>query len=114
MFRAGGVAWAQKASLKGDVLGSAAIGVIAAERNDPAHWVEAGRCAQRLALQATALGIQHALMCHPLETRALVPAFAAFLGLGRWAPVAMIRFGHGPEPAVRSLRRPLDHVIQPA
>jgi nitroreductase len=114
MFRAGGVAWAQKASLKSEVVGSAAIGVIAAERNDPARWVEAGRCAQRLALQATALGIQHALMCHPLETRALVPAFAASLGLGGWAPVAMIRFGYGPEPPVRSLRRPLDHVIQPA
>lgn len=35
---------------------SAGLAVFVSERNDPAHWVEVGRCYQRFALHATALG----------------------------------------------------------
>jgi len=37
---------------------SVGIAVFAYERSDKAHWVEAGRCYERFALQATALGIR--------------------------------------------------------
>lgn len=38
------------------VRSSAGIAVFVSEANDKAHWVEAGRCYERFALQATALG----------------------------------------------------------
>jgi len=37
---------------------SAGIAVFVSERNDKEHWVETGRCYERFALQATALGIK--------------------------------------------------------
>jgi hypothetical protein len=41
---------------------SAGIAVFTADVNDKAHWVEAGRCYERFALTATALGIRNAFV----------------------------------------------------
>jgi hypothetical protein len=116
LFDLGTIKFAQKHFWSGQIRSSAGIAVLMAERNDPVHWIEAGRCGQRFALQATALGIQNAFMCYPLETRAVIPQLTAYLGIGRWSPVAMIRFGYGPPPTTtpRSLRRPVEQMIHQA
>lgn len=89
---------------------SAGIAVFVSEANDKAHWVEAGRCYERFALQATALGIRNAFLNQPVEVSTLRPQFATFLGVGTRRPDLVVRFGRGPE-MPRSLRRPLGAVI---
>ena len=75
-----------------------------------AHWVETGRCYERFALQATALGIRHAHLNQPVEVSALRPQFAASLGLNGQRPDLVVRFGRGSE-SPRSLRRPVQAVL---
>ena len=41
---------------------SAGIAVFVSDVSDKAHWMEPGRCHERLALQATALGIRSAFL----------------------------------------------------
>ena len=77
---------------------------------DKAHWVEVGRCYERFALQATALGIRNAFLNQPVEVAALRPPFAAALGLAGLRPDLVVRFGRGPV-LPRSLRRPVDAVL---
>jgi hypothetical protein len=89
---------------------AAGMAVFVSERNDAAHWVEVGRCYERFALQATALGIKNAFLNMPVEVSALRPQFAADLGIGDRRPDLVVRFGYGPE-LPQSLRRPLDQVI---
>jgi hypothetical protein len=72
--------------------------------------VEVGRCYERFALQATALGIRNALVNQPVEVSSVRPQFGAYLGLGVRRPVLVVRFGYGPE-MPRSLHRPLEAVI---
>ena len=81
------------------VRSSAGIAVFFSDVDDPAHWLEVGRCVERFALQATALDIRHAY-----------PQLAALLGIGARRPDIVVRFGRGPRlPA--SLRRPLPAVL---
>ncbi len=89
---------------------SAGIAVFVSETSDKAHWLEAGRCYERFALQATALGIRNAHLNQPVEVSALRPQFASFLGLDGQRPDLIVRFGRGPE-MPRSLRRPLEAVL---
>jgi hypothetical protein len=89
---------------------SAGIAVFVSEQNNKAHWVETGRCYERFALQATALGIKNAFLNQPVEVAALRPQFAAALGIGDRRPDLVVRFGYGTE-TPRSLRRPLDQII---
>ena len=89
---------------------SAGVAVFVSEANDKKHWVEAGRCYERFALQATALGIRNAFLNQPVEVAALRTQFAAFLGVGRQRPDLVVRFGRGPT-MPSSLRRPVDAVI---
>jgi hypothetical protein len=89
---------------------SAGIAIFVSENNDKAHWIEAGRCYQRFALQATALGIRNAMINQPVEVAALRPQLAAYLGIGARRPDLIARFGRGPL-MPRSLRRPVEHVI---
>lgn len=86
------------------------LAVFVSEVDDTSHWVEAGRCYERFALQAAALGIRNAFVNQPVEVAALRPQFASALGLGGRRPDLIVRFGHGPE-MPRSLRRPIDSVI---
>ncbi len=89
---------------------SSGIAVFVSDRNDKAHWMEAGRCYERFALQAAALGIRNAFLNQPVEVGALRPQFASHLGLGPRRPDLVVRFGRGPE-MPRSLRRPVQAVL---
>ena len=75
-----------------------------------AHWVEAGRCYERFALQATALGIRNAVINPPVEVDTLRTQFAAWLGVGPKRPELVVRFGYGPG-MPKSLRRPVEAVL---
>ena len=92
------------------VRSSAGIAIFVSQANDKAHWIEAGRCYERFALQATALGIRNAFLNQPVEVSAIRPQFAGFLGIGDRRPDLVVRFGRGPE-MPRSLRRPVDAVL---
>jgi hypothetical protein len=92
------------------VRSSAGIAVFVSAANDKRHWVEAGRCYERFALQAAALGVRNAMLNQPVEVPSLRPQFAGFLGVGSGRPDLVVRFGRGPK-MPPSLRRPLDAVL---
>ncbi|MEO5737638.1 MAG: Tat pathway signal protein [Variovorax sp.] len=90
---------------------SAGIAVFVSERNDKAHWVEAGRCYERFALQATVLGIRNAFLNQPVEVGAIRPQFTGWLDMGSNArPDLVVRFGRGPAMPL-SMRRPVQAVL---
>lgn len=92
------------------VRSSAGIAIFVSEANTKAHWVEAGRCYERFALQATALGIRNAFLNQPVEFAALRPHFADSLGVPGLRPDLVVRFGRGLD-MPRSLRRPVKDVL---
>lgn len=87
-------------------------GVIAfvSMHDDKRSWIQVGRCCQRFALQATALGLRHAFINQAVEVPAIRAQFAEYLGVGDRRPDLLVRFGYGPE-LPRSLRRPVDRVL---
>jgi hypothetical protein len=89
---------------------SAGVIVFVSNANDPQHWIEVGRCYERFALQATALGIRTAFLNQPVEVAPLRSQFATWLKLGARRPDLVVRFGRGPE-MPRSLRRPIEQVL---
>jgi hypothetical protein len=89
---------------------SSAIAVFHSARSDPPHWIAAGRCYERFALQCAALDLRTAFINQPVEVSALRPQFARALGLGERRADLVIRIGHAPL-APRSLRRPTADVI---
>jgi hypothetical protein len=86
------------------------IAVFVSEVSDKAHWIEAGHCYERFALQATALGLRNALLNQPLEVSAIRPQFALALGLGSLRPDLVVRFGRGPAMPL-SMRRLVQAVV---
>jgi len=94
------------------VRNSAGIAVFISERSDKAHWVETGRCYERFALQATALGIRNAFLNQPVEVGTIRPQFATWLGIGTGSqrPDLVVRFGRGPAMPL-SMRRPVQDVL---
>jgi nitroreductase len=93
--------------------GSAGFAVFAAVRDDPAHWLAAGRAAQRFCLAATVLGLRTSWVNQPVEVPALRPVLAAWLGLGGRRPDLVLRYGRGPA-LPQSLRRPVAQVLEDA
>ena len=89
---------------------SAGIAVFAADKNDKAHWIEVGRCYERFALQATALGVRNAFVNQPVEVASVRSRLSGALGLGERRIDLVVRFGRGPE-MPRSLRRPVEAVL---
>jgi hypothetical protein len=89
---------------------SAGVIVFVSELDDRQHWIEVGRCFERFALQATALGIRTAFLNQPVEVAPLRSQFATWLNLGARRPDLVVRFGRGPE-MPRSLRRPIEQVL---
>ncbi len=89
---------------------SAGIAVFVGLSADKAHWVEVGRCYERFALQATALGIRNAFLNQPVEVASVRSPFADALGLDGQRPDLVLRFGRGPT-LPRSLRRPVQAVM---
>jgi hypothetical protein len=92
------------------ILSSAGIAVFVSEKNDRQHWLETGRCYERFALQATALGVKNAFLNQPGEVLTLRPQFASSLGIGDRRPDLIVRFGYGSK-TPRSLRRPVEAVL---
>lgn len=92
------------------IASSAGIAVFAAEKDDPEHWVLAGRACQRFALQATALGMKHAFINQPVEVPTLRPELASLIGLPGRRPDIVMRFGYGPALPF-SARRPVEAVL---
>ena len=89
---------------------SAGIAVFVSDADDKAHWIEAGRCYERFALQATALGIRTAFVNQPVEVASIRPRFASLLGVAGKRPDLVVRFGRGPA-MPGSLRRDVDAVL---
>jgi hypothetical protein len=89
---------------------SAGIAVFVSEISDTAHWIEAGRCYERFALQATTLGLRNAFLNQPVEVGSIRPQFASALGLGSQRPDLVVRFGRGPAMPL-SMRRPIQAVL---
>lgn len=100
----------QNARDREHIKSSSAVAVIHSESNDKRHWVEAGRCYQRLALRATALGLKTAFINQPVEVETLRPEFTRFLDLGDRRPDLVVRIGRGPN-MPKSLRREVEAVI---
>lgn len=93
------------------VRNSAGVAVFLSVRSDKAHWVETGRCYERFALQATALGIRNAFLNQPVEVGAIRPQFAAWLDLkASERPDLVVRFGRGVGMPL-SMRRPVQAVL---
>jgi nitroreductase len=78
------------------IASSAGVAVFVAQKDDPEHWVLAGRACQRFALAATALGLRHAFINQPVEVAGLRPELAAMTGLSGRRPDIVMRFGYGP------------------
>jgi len=89
---------------------SSGIAVFVSNTDDKAHWIEAGRCYERFALQATALGIRTAVMNGLADAPATRQQLASDLGLTGGRLDMVVRFGRGPL-MPSSLRRPLQDVM---
>lgn len=87
-----------------------AVAVFAGERDDPEHWVAAGRACQRVTLRAAALGLKCAYVNQPVEVAGLRPALAGLAGLPGHRPDLVLRIGHGPALPF-SARRSVDAVL---
>jgi hypothetical protein len=93
------------------VRSSAGIAVFVSNVNDKSHWIEAGRCYERFALQATALGIRNAMLNQAVEVPAQRLQLAALLGVSSGGrPDLVVRFGRGPK-MPQSLRRDVSAVL---
>ena len=89
---------------------SAGIAVFVGQTADKARLVDVGRCYERFALQATALGIRNAFLNQPVEVPSIRPLFAAAIGLTGQRPDLVVRFGRGAT-LPSSLRRPVQAVL---
>lgn len=92
------------------IASSAGLAVFVAAKDNPEHWVLAGRACQRFALQATALELKHAFLNQPVEVPELRADVTALLGMPGRRPNLMMRFGRGPTMPF-SVRRPVEQVI---
>jgi hypothetical protein len=89
---------------------SSGIAVFVSEVNDREHWIEAGRCYERFALQATVMGLRNAHVNQPVEVGAIRPQLASYLKLGSQRPDLVVRFGRGPALPL-SMRRSVQAVM---
>ncbi len=89
---------------------SAGVAIFVSEKDDPEHWVLAGRACQLFALQATALGLKLAFINQPVEVPSLRPELANLVGMPSRRPDIVMRFGYGPTMPY-SARRPVANLI---
>ena len=89
---------------------SSGIAVFVAKIEDREHWTKVGRCCQRFALQATALGLKTAFMNQPVEVAKFRSDLATLIGMPGRRPDIVMRFGYG-SLMPYSARRPLDAVL---
>jgi hypothetical protein len=91
---------------------SSAIAIFTGDDADKDDWIKVGRSFQRLALQATALGIRHAHINQPIEVPALRAQLAGWLGAPDKRPDLVIRLGYAPALPM-FLRCPVKDVLIP-
>ena len=101
---------AENDKLVDQVRSSSGLAVFVSDKDDKAHWVQAGRSYQRFALQATALGVRHAFVNQPVDVPEMRAELAALLGLKTGRPDLVLRFGYG-KAMPKSLRRPVEQVM---
>ncbi len=93
---------------------SAGVAIFVSDKNDSAHWLEVGRCYERFALQATALGIRSAFLNQAVEVSKVRQQFATHLNINEGAGAGridlVVRFGRG-RLMPKSLRRPVESVL---
>jgi hypothetical protein len=92
------------------IASSSGFAVFVCVKDDPEHWILTGRACQRFALQATAMGLQHAFLNQPVEVAALRPQLADLIGLPGRRPDIVMRFGRGPTLPF-SARRKVEEVM---
>jgi nitroreductase len=92
------------------IASSAGIAVFVSKKDDPEHWVAAGRACQRFALAATSLGMKHAFINQPVEVASLRPELAKLVGMPGRRPDIVMRFGYGAALPF-SARRPVEAVL---
>ena len=92
-------------------MSSAGLAVYVGATQDAASGVQAGRACQRFALQAAAMGLQHAFLNQPIEVASLRPDLASLIGMPGRRPDLVMRFGRGPAMPF-SPRRPVNAVMQ--
>lgn len=92
------------------VRSSSGLAVFIFDLSDHAHWIETGRCYQRFALTATAMGVRSSMLNQPVEVASLRPSFADYLGTGGRRPDLVVRFGRG-SLAPRAMRRSVESVL---
>ncbi len=95
---------------KDQIRSSAGVIAFVSEKDDIEHWIKVGRCYQRFALQATALGLKHSFVNQAVEVPEVRTQLAQYLNIGKRRTDLLIRFGIGRE-LPRSLRRPVKEVI---
>lgn len=95
------------------VQSSAGLAIFVSDKDDPEHWMQAGRSYQRFALQSTLLGMKHAFLNQPVEVARFRPQLASLLSLGNRRPDLLVRFGYGPQMPM-SMRRPVAEVMTEA
>ena len=89
---------------------SSGLAIFVSDVDDKTHWLEAGRCYERFALQATSMGIRNAMLNQAVEVPAVRQQLKTLLGLQTGRPDLVVRFGRG-EKMPRSLRRPIEDVL---
>lgn len=89
---------------------SSGLALFVSDKDDPEHWVEVGRCYERFALQATALGVKNAMVNQPVEVGEIRPRFQQALGLDCTRADLVVRFGYG-EDTPKTLRRSVDEIV---
>ena len=92
------------------IASSSGIAIFVGQKNDPEHWMLAGRACQRFALAATALGLKHAYINQPVEVSAVRSQLAQLIGTPERRPDIVMRFGNGPAMPF-SARRPVSAVL---
>ncbi len=89
---------------------SSGVAVLVAAKDNPEHWMQAGRACQRFSLQATALGLKTSYINQPVEVPGLRDDLATLVGLSGRRPDIVMRFGRAPAMPM-SVRRPVDSVM---
>ncbi len=93
---------------------SAGVAIFVSDKNDSKHWLEVGRCYERFALQATALGVRSAFLNQAVEVTQVRQQFAQHLNIdestGAGRIDLVVRFGRGRQ-MPKSLRRPIEAVL---
>jgi hypothetical protein len=111
IFDFGTTASAENRKMVDQIDSSAGVAVVVSDKDDPTHWVEAGRCYERFALTATSLGIHNAHLNMPVEVKAIRSEFKQALRLpDKSRPDLVLRFGRGSD-LPKSFRRPIEDVL---